>query len=240
MKIVAITQARTGSIRLPGKVLKKIGHESMLEIHMQRVLSSQKIHEFVLATTDDTKDDPIAEQGMKHGVKVFRGSETDVLDRYYQAAKMEQADVVIRITSDCPLIDGYEIDRALDQHLKHDYDFTSNIVTRTYPNGLDVEIFNWNTLERAWREARQPDEREHVTYYIWKNSNLCGQTLFSAQNVFAEDGNDYSDLRLTLDYPQDFQLFEKLIGELGYHHPWIVYANYLKNHPELRLLNQNL
>jgi len=123
MKIVLITQARMGSTRLPGKVLKKAGDRSMLEIHLQRVMRSRKIHECILATTVEENDTVIADFGKSFGIKVFRGSEKDVLDRYYQAARFAEADIVVRVTSDCPLIDPELIDEVVQAHLDHKKDF---------------------------------------------------------------------------------------------------------------------
>ncbi len=239
-KVVIITQARTGSTRLPAKVLKKIGQLTMLEIHLQRALLTKNADEVVLATTDDSKDDAIAEIGKKSGLCVYRGSETDVLDRYYQAAKMSNADVVVRITSDCPLNDAQLIDRLIQEHLTQEKDFTSNIVDRYFPDGLDIEIFNFEALEKAWKEAKEQKDREHVTYYIWQNSDLVGKSIFTAHNVITEDKTNYSDFRLTLDYPEDFQLFEKLITKLGTNRPWLDYVTFLQQHPEVRALNQSL
>ena len=239
-KIVAITQARIGSIRLPGKVLKKIGDETLLDIHLNRVLGAKCIDELVLATTYHEKDDSIAKIGKQRGISTYRGSEEDVLDRYYQAAKSTGADIIIRITSDCPLIDPLVIDKILMEHLKHKKDFTSNIIARSYPDGMDVEIFNMNVLERAWKESTTKSDREHVTHYIWKNSDLQKKNLFTAHNVAAENNINHSDIRMTLDYLQDYEMFKKLIDILGTNRTWLEYAKFLKGNSVIRAINQNL
>lgn len=239
-KVVVISQSRTGSTRLPKKVLKKIGNITMLEIHLERVLMVKYASEIILATTDNKKDDIIELIGQRKGVKVYRGSENDVLDRYYQAAKISKADVIVRITSDCPLIDPKLIDNLIQEHLKNKKDFTSNIIDRFFPDGLDVEICSFAALEKAWKEAKEQKDREHVTYYIWQNSDLLGKSIFTAHNVITADNVNYSDFRLTLDYTEDFQLFELLIAKLGFNRPWLDYVFFLQQHPEVRALNQSL
>lgn len=222
MKIVLITQARMGSTRLPGKVLKKVGNKTMLEVHLLRALRSKKVDEFILATTDQASDTSIADFGRSFGIKVYRGSEMDVLDRYYQAAKLANADIIVRITSDCPLIDPELIDELVQAHLDHKKDFTSNIITRTYPDGQDVEVFNFAALERAWKESAAQSDREHVTYYIWKNSDLEGGDFFSAFNI--EHNKDLSAIRMTLDYPHDFTQLSHLITTAGIDKNWEEYV----------------
>lgn len=239
-KVVIITQARTGSTRLPAKVLKKIGQYTMLEIHLQRLLLSKNADDLVLATTDDVKDDAIADIGKAIGLLVYRGSENDVLDRYYQAAKMSKADIVVRVTSDCPLNDPKLIDQIIQEHLKYGKDFTSNIIHRYFPDGLDIEIFNFDVLEKAWNEAKEQKDREHVTFYIWQNSDLMGKSLFTAHNVITKDNLNFADFRLTLDYSEDFLMFERLIKKLGKDLPWIDYVRFLQQHPDVRALNQSL
>jgi spore coat polysaccharide biosynthesis protein SpsF len=238
-KVVIISQARTGSTRLPKKVLKKIGNITMLEIHLERVLMVKYASEIILATTDNEKDDIIELIGQRKGVKVYRGSENDVLDRYYQAAKMSNADVIVRITSDCPLIDPKLIDNLIQEHLKNKKDFTSNIIDRFFPDGLDIEIFNFENLEKAWLEANNPIDREHVTFYIWQNSDLMGKSIFTAHNVITPDEQNYSDFRMTLDYLDDFYMFKNLISKLGIYCNWLEYVLFLKENPLVRDINKS-
>jgi spore coat polysaccharide biosynthesis protein SpsF len=223
-KIVAITQARMGSTRLPGKVLKIIGNQTLLELHLIRAQKSQLISELILATTTESTDDVIIGISEKMGIPTVRGSESDVLDRYYQAAKKTHADIVVRVTSDCPLIDPIVMDKVIEAHLKNGADFTSNIVNRTYPDGMDVEVFNFPVLEKAWKEAQDPSDREHVTYYIWKNSNGNGHNLFTSFDVLSGMGSDYSNIRLTVDYDEDYLKVKSLVETFGPSCGWQEYC----------------
>ena len=226
-----------GSTRLPGKVLKTIADLTMLEIHLNRVLKAERVDQVVLATTDLTHDDGIAKIGEKMGLMVYRGSESDVLDRYYQAAKTAGADTIVRVTSDCPLIDPALIDFMINAHIDNKKDFTSNVVFRTYPDGMDVEIFDFTVLKRAWEESTTKADREHVTHYMWKNSDLLNCELFTAHNMTASDGSDYSDIRLTLDYPADYELFKILIEKLGIERSCEEYVAFLLANPDILRIN---
>ena len=230
MKIGIITQARTGSQRLPKKVLKKINHLTFLEIHLKRIIKSKLAKSFIVATTKYERDNIISEIAKNLKVDVFRGSENDVLDRYYKAAKKNNLDVIVRVTSDCPLIDPNLIDKIIYKHILNKKDFTSNITKRTFPDGLDVEVFNFETLKRAWVNSKKLDEREHVTYYIWKNRKLFSSFCY-------ENSVDYSKYRLTLDYPEDLELFKKLINKIGYDKPWMDYVYLLENDKQLCKIN---
>lgn len=238
-KIIAITQARTGSTRLPRKVLLTINGQTLLQIHLDRVSKSKTIDEVIVATTDNDTDEPIMKVAQQLGYKCYRGSENDVLDRYYQAAKEANAEVVVRVTSDCPLVDPDLIDTIVNAHLIYGKDFTSNIVRRSFPNGMDVEVFSFQALYRAWKEASDITDKEHVTYYIWKNSDLMGKDIFTAYNVMTDNGNDYSAIRLTLDYQEDFELFEKTITEFGLSKTWLDYVNFLEANPNIKAINSN-
>lgn len=195
-KVVAIIQARMNSTRLPGKVLMKIAGKPVISYVVNRVAKSKKINEVWLATTDAAADDVLVRWAKINNVKYFRGSEANVLDRYYQTALLAQADTVVRITGDCPLIDPIIIDKVLSAHLAGDYDYTSNIHPPTYPDGLDIEVFSEQALSRAWKEASLPSEREHVTPYIWKNLQI-----FKIHNV--EHDDNLSMYRWTLDTKED-------------------------------------
>lgn len=236
-KIVIITQARTGSTRLPGKVLKKISEKTLLEIHLSRILKSKLANTVVLATTSLEQDDPIVDIGEKVGVQIYRGSESDVLDRYYNAATEFGASIIVRVTSDCPLIDHVVIDEMIQAHITNKKNFTSNVVFRTFPDGLDVEIFDYDILKRAWEESSSKEDREHVTHYIWKNSDLLGYNFFTAYNLSQKNNINNSDIRLTLDFPNDFELFKIIIEELGYEKSYIDYVNFLMKNPEILKIN---
>lgn len=238
MRTIAITQARTGSTRFPGKVLMKLGSQSLLELHLQRILKSKKIDEVILATTTKPEDAVLADIGRRANVTTSRGSETDVLDRFYQAIVGKHADYVVRLTSDCPLIDADLIDRIIEYTVEKKLDYCSNTLDPTYPDGQDVEVFRFSALEKAWRDARLNSEREHVTPYIWKNSSYKGGTLFTSDN-FA-DGKSFAHLRMTVDEPRDLTLVKKLVEALGTDRTWLEYAEYILKNPHVQILNQEI
>jgi len=200
MKIVAIIQARMGSTRLPGKVMKEILGKPVILWDLDRISPSKLIDEIVVAIPYGKENDVIVDTIKEYNDKIVttRGSEDDVLDRYYQAAVKTDADVVVRITSDCPLIDPVVIDNVIEQFLDNDCDYCSNSLIRTYPRGLDTEVFSFKALEKAWNEATKDYEREHVTLYIIENPYK-----FKLLNV-AND-IDLSHLRWTLDTKEDFE-----------------------------------
>jgi len=192
--IVAIIQARMGSTRLPGKVLKDIGGRTMLARVVRRVRRATILHRIVVATTVESADDAIVAECKRLAAPVFRGSEQDVLDRYYWAAKMYEADTIVRITADCPLIDPEIIDRVVQAFLDKKPDYASNTLVRTYPRGLDTEVMSWVALARTWVES---PSREHVTSYIYENSSS-----FRLHIVIAGEW-DYSHHRWTVDTQED-------------------------------------
>ncbi|MBI4779667.1 glycosyltransferase family protein [Candidatus Falkowbacteria bacterium] len=207
--ITAIIQARTGSSRLPEKVLKEVCGKTLLEHQILRVKRAKLLDRIIVATTDKPADDPIAEIAKKTGVDIFRGSEADVLDRYYKAAKKYNASEIVRLTGDCPLIDPVIIDLVIDYYLKNKnlYDYASNVRPPTFPDGLDVEVFSMATLEKAWQEAKLPSEREHVTAYIGKNPEIFRLGI-------VENAKDLSYLRMTIDEPADWELISKIFLDL--------------------------
>ncbi|AGX44912.1 cytidylyltransferase domain-containing protein [Clostridium saccharobutylicum] len=209
MKVVCIIQARIGSIRLPGKILKKICDKTVLEHGIDRVRRIGNINDIVIATTTLERDNLVVEEAEKLHVKYYRGDEEDVLSRYYYAAKENNADVIVRITSDCPLID-YEVSKKIIQYYISNmdkYDYVSNTIDRTYPRGLDTEVFSFGALEKAFFQASSVIEREHVTPYIWNNPNMFKLTQY-------KNDIDYSKLRWTLDTKEDFDLINKIYDAL--------------------------
>lgn len=205
--VLAIVQARMGSTRLPGKVMKKAADRPLIEHLIERLSRSTLIDKIVLATTQKPADDALAEFVGGLGYKVFRGSENDVLDRVYQAGKELNADVITRITGDCPLIDYRIVDSAIQYFLENDYDYVSNIDPPTYPDGLDVEVFTFAALEKAWKETARTHDREHVTPYMRESG------LFRTGNVRNEV--DLSTERWTVDEPEDYELVRAIIEALG-------------------------
>ncbi|MEK6647284.1 MAG: glycosyltransferase family protein [Candidatus Firestonebacteria bacterium] len=205
MKIVAIIQARMGSTRLPGKMLLNIAGKPTIQHVWERIRLSKMIDEIVLATGKDQDNDSLANWAEYNKVNFYRGSENDVLDRYYNAAKEAAADAVVRITGDCPLLDFQIVDKVVEEFQRGDYDYVSNTHPPTFPDGLDVEVFSFAALKKAWTEARLKSEREHVTPYLWKHPEK-----FKLKNVIHSP--DLSDLRWTLDTKEDLE-FIKLITE---------------------------
>lgn len=235
MKIIAITQARSGSTRLPNKVLKEIEGKSLLQLHIERISSSSLINQLIVATTIAENDEQIVRMMDKIGVQSFRGSEADVLDRFYQCVKDLNPDYVVRLTSDCPLIDADLIDEVINFAIKSDLDYVSNTLEPTYPDGQDIEVFRFSTLKQAWKEAHLVSDREHVTPYIWRNSSYKKGTLFSSGNFKGE--KDFSSIRMTVDEPADFELIKHLIETLGTEKPWQEYAQYILDSPDVFNMN---
>jgi spore coat polysaccharide biosynthesis protein SpsF (cytidylyltransferase family) len=238
LNILAITQARIGSTRLPEKILKTINGESLLEIHLKRILKSKRITKLKVATTNEPGVEKIIILATKLGVEVFKGSVENVLDRFYQTALPESPDFVVRLTSDCPLIDPCEIDKVIHHAISKDLDYVSNTLDPTFPDGLDVEVFKFSVLEKAKIEAKLTSDMEHVTPYIWKNSSYKGGKLFTSDCVMNE--TNYSFIRLTVDNIEDLLVIEKLVELLGTDRPWLDYVKALEQHPEIKALNDHL
>ena len=234
MNIVAIVQARMGSTRLPNKVMKLIGGKPLIEIILTRLSQSKKIGQIVLATSKDSANEPLVEHVSSLGYFCYRGSESDVLDRYYQAAILSKAQIIIRITGDCPLVDVELIDEAIEKFISANVDYASNTSPPTFPDGLDIEVMKVGALELAHRSARDVFEREHVTPYI-KNSDS-----FSKINI--ENPEDLSIFRWTVDEPEDLQVIEDVFRIF---HPnikfgWKDVLSLQVNHPEIFASNANL
>ena len=201
MKIVAIIQARMGSTRLPGKVLKKLAGRSVIEILLARLIGSELINEICVATSHNQENDLLCNTINQLGYRVIRGSETNVLERYWDAAEATSADIIVRITGDCPVVDPKLVDKVIQLYLNGDIDYASNINPPTFPDGLDVEVFSRNALDAAKIGARSDFDREHVTPFI-RNGNF--------KNLNLKNTRDTSELRLTLDEPEDLLLLQKV------------------------------
>ncbi|MRR14020.1 spore coat protein, partial [archaeon] len=171
-KTIALIQARVSSSRLPGKVLMDICGEPMIIRVYQRAKRAGTLDDVVVITSDHQDDDALEELCLEKGVPCFRGNLDDVLDRYYQASVQHHADVIVRITGDCPLLDPGIVDTVVRTFLDGAYDYVSNVLECTYPDGLDTEIFSRTSLEKAWNDAVLKSEREHVTAYIYKHPEL--------------------------------------------------------------------
>jgi spore coat polysaccharide biosynthesis protein SpsF (cytidylyltransferase family) len=197
-RTVAIVQARLGSTRLPRKTLAPIGGKPLLEHVFDRAAACIRIHEVTLATTSDPVDLELIGLAARKGIASYAGSSGDVLDRFYQAARRFEATVIVRVTADDPFKDPDVIDRVIETFLSRPLDYCSNTIEPTYPEGLDIEVFSFDALERAWQEAVLASDREHVTPFMWRQPEL-----FRCANVTL--GRDLSNLRWTLDYEEDLR-----------------------------------
>lgn len=235
MKVVAIIQARMGSTRLPGKVMKDLGGATVLARVVNRTRRAKLLDQVVVATSTAPGDDVIVEECRRLGVPWFRGDEQDVLDRYYQCARQFEADAVVRITSDCPLIDPELIDATVQRFLEEKPDYATNGLPVSFPRGLDVEVLSAEALGRAWREAQQPYERVHVTPYFYEK-----QGRFRVASISA--ARDFGDQRWTLDTAEDFELIRAIYHQFGNHDEmrWQDVLKLLEREPELLALNAHV
>ncbi len=233
---VAIIQARMGSSRLPGKVLRDIGGQPMLYRVVVRARHAQTVGRVVVATTTDAGDDPVETFCNEQGFPVFRGDPFDVLDRYYQAALTHNAETVVRLTADCPLLDPAEIDRTVLAFLDAGVDFAANRLPppwkRTTPIGMDTEVVTMVALTRAWREATAKYAREHVMPYLYEEPGRF-------KTLLVDHIPDWGDLRLTVDTPEDLELIRKITAHFGNGNDFGMaeVVQYLLEHPELGAIN---
>ncbi|MFB0500160.1 MAG: cytidylyltransferase domain-containing protein [Candidatus Hadarchaeaceae archaeon] len=235
-KIVAIIQARTGSTRLPKKVLEKIAGKPMLWHVIDRVKNTKLVNEVVLATTSEEEDNPLLKLAEKSGVRGYVGSGDDVLDRYFQAATKFDADVIVRITADCPLIDSEITDKVIKCFLEDDFDYVSNTVKLSYPDGLDVEVFSYDALKKAWKKAKKSSEREHVTPYIKNHPEL-----FKIGSVGHE--RDLSHMRWCVDTERDLRFVREVYKQLYKKGEIFLMKDVLElleKHPELMEINKGV
>jgi spore coat polysaccharide biosynthesis protein SpsF len=233
-------QARTGSTRLPNKILKEICGKTVLEHDIYRLKEAKMIDEIVVATTNLQEDKVIAEIAQKLNVNFFRGSEDDVLARYYYAAKENKGNIIIRVTSDCPIIDPKIIDSMVKKFIelkdKDNIDYLSNKIKATYPRGLDVEVFTFDALERCFKDGEKAYEREHVTPYIYLNPDKF-------KFVSYENEIDYSNFRWTLDTEEDLELIEIIYNNLYNENKMFYFEDVLKfvlDNPEISQINEHV
>jgi spore coat polysaccharide biosynthesis protein SpsF (cytidylyltransferase family) len=236
LKTILITQARTGSTRLPGKVLMEIEGKSLLQIHLDRLKKCHKISKIIVATTDNVEDQIIFDKAIHWGFESYCGSESDVLDRFYQSVKDQNSDWIVRVTSDCPLIDPELVDQVIDFAQENDCDYASNGLIENYPDGQDVEVFKFSALQLAWENAKLNSEREHVTPYIRNNADFNNGKIFKALNFTSPA--DFSTIRMTVDERADFDLINVLIHKLGTEESWLTYTKYIIEHNLGKLNNQ--
>lgn len=232
MRFLVIIQARCGSTRLPSKVMKDIEGKTALEQMLNRVSKSKNVDEIIVATTINPEDLPIVSLVSGLGYRVYAGSSEDVLDRYYQAAKLIKPEYVVRLTADCPLFDWRVLDEAIDE-LEDDSDDLCSY-TETFPDGEDLEIIRFSALEEMWEKARLASEREHVTLYIKNHPEL-----YKLQNYECKLGN-LNDERWTLDEPEDLELIRAVYSHFAPRKDFSMKEiyDYLRGAPEIRKLNQ--
>lgn len=231
MSIVVIIQARMASTRLPGKVLANIGGEPMIWHVVSRTRRARLVDRVVVATSVAPADDALVAYCERAGVDCFRGSESDVLDRFHAAALAYRADAVARVTADCPFIDPDVVDQVVAAYRQGDVDYVSNWITPTFPDGLDVEVFSAEGLRTVWQESGLPSEREHVTPFFYKHPER-----FRLRNVSNDE--DLSSLRWTVDEPTDLEFVRAVYDRLGGHDfGWRDVLDLVGRHPELREIN---
>jgi len=235
MNIVAIVQARMGSTRLPGKVLMNLGGQSVLARVVRRLRRANSLANIVVATSVSRSDDAVVTECERINLQCFRGSEHDVLDRYHRCAQSSGADVVVRITADCPLIDPELVDMVIKAFLKVPCDYASNAIVPTYPRGLDVEVFTAAALSRAWQKAMRAYEREHVTPYIYERPEL-----FRLQSIGTDV--DYSRYRWTLDTVEDLELLREIYARFGSQDDfgWREVLGLMDSEPHLTAINAHV
>lgn len=236
-RVVAIIQARMGATRLPGKVLEDIAGQPMLVRVVERARLAKSLASVVVATTIDPGDDIVAELCKNRGYPFVRGDAQDVLARYLQVAHAYQADIVVRLTADCPLIDPGEIDHVVSDFLESEppVDYASNRIVRSYPIGLDTEVMKIDALEQAGHEANQRYQREHVTPYLYEEPGRF-------RTLSIESGGDYGAMRWTVDTPEDLafarQIYQRLEGRSDF--GWRDVLAILEREPELAEINANI
>ena len=238
MKTVIIVQARMTSTRLPGKVLKRVLNKPLLEYQIERLKRVKLADEIVVATTVNDTDRPIIELCDCLSVPYFRGSEEDVLARYHGAAKEHYADLVVRVTSDCPLIDPQVIDKVIDFYIENTdkYDYVSNCLKRTYPRGMDTEVFSLKALHEAFVEATAQPDREHVTPFIHRHPERyrLGNIVYS---------ENQSSHRWTVDTPEDFELIKRILEAIYHQVPEFCFEdclNLLQQYPDWSNINAHI
>jgi glutamate-1-semialdehyde 2,1-aminomutase len=234
VKVLAIIQARMGSTRLPNKVMLNIGSTPMIGVLLSRLSYSKYIDKIVLATSSDIRNTPLVEFVNQLNYDVYQGSESDVLDRYYQAALKYSPDVVVRITGDCPLVDPEVVDSVIKTFKMSDVDYVCNTNPPTYPDGLDVEVFSFSALKTAWKEAKNIYDREHVTSFIYESER------FKIKNVASSV--DHSNERWTVDEPEDYEvikyIFEHFSPKIDF--SWSEVLEFKKKYPNIFSINQHL
>ena len=234
MTVVAIIQARMSSSRLPGKVLMPLANKPVLAHIVERLSYSEMIEKIVVATTDEASDDLVADYCTNNNIDCYRGSLEDVLDRYYQTAKIHHADPIVRITGDCPVIDPVVVDAVITGYLSGEYDCYG--LGGEFPDGLDCTVFSFSAIEKAWKESKLQSEREHVGPYIENNQHLF-------RNGALELFQGLDEQRWTLDESNDYELLSKIFNELyRLDSPFLTHEilQFIQNNPKLSEINAQI
>jgi len=238
MKVVCTVEARMRSSRLPGKVLKPAVGKPMLELMIERLKRARTVDAIVVATTDNPSDQPIEDLARELGVGCFRGSEADVLDRVLKAARQAAADVVVETTGDCPLISPEVVDKVVETFLMNKVDYCSNLVERTFPRGMDVEVFWFRRLEEIAQLATDPTDREHVSTYFHKH-----RERYSLLNVASTLPPGAADIRLTVDTQDDLEMVSSIFESLYLRNPEYDLEdvlNLVADNPSLTAINSHV
>jgi len=229
---IIITQARIESSRLPRKVLMKVKNkETLLSIHLKRLKKSRLAQKIILATTFENGVDELIKIGRENGVEIFQGDTENVLERFYKASCSYRPKLIVRVTSDCPLIDNRIIDNLIEIAIEEKLDYVSNTFEETFPDGQDVEVFTFETLKKTYKEAKLKSDKEHVTPFMRRNSNFFSSNIFSSKNI--KSSINYSNVRMTVDEIEDFKAIHFLIKKFGYNLDWEVYADFITSNPLL-------
>ncbi|CAM3340814.1 MULTISPECIES: cytidylyltransferase domain-containing protein [Saccharibacillus] len=235
MTVAVIIQARMGSTRLPGKVMKRLADHTVLGHVITRCQEMPLVDHIIVATTVSEEDTAICIEAKKYGVTCYRGSEENVLSRYYEAAAMVEADIIVRITSDCPLLDPEISNSVIEYFMSSDYDYVSSGLSQTFPRGLDTEVFSFKALKTAYNNAQEAFEKEHVTPYIYLHPQIFKVSSFS-------NATDQSRYRLTLDTEQDWDLIFKVYQQLYKGKSFGINAvlKLFEQYPSLSLINKDV
>jgi spore coat polysaccharide biosynthesis protein SpsF len=237
-KIACIIQARTGSSRLPNKVMMKIKNKTILEHIIDFIKFSKLTNEIIIATTNLVEDDIIEEIGIQKNIKVFRGSDIDVLSRYFFCAEKFNVDIIVRITADNPLIDPNLIDKVINEFQTNKYDYVSNMIKQTFPLGYLVEAFTFSILKKLYRTLTDSENREHVTPDLRKNKKK-----YRIKNISTPKGLERKTWRLTVDYEEDFELLKIIFDEIYQPKKYIPYESVIKfldSNKSFLKINQNI
>ena len=226
-RVILITQARIGSSRLPSKVMKEIGGISLLEMQLIRIMQCKTVDEIIVAIPSGDDQRPIQNICKKLGIQFYQGSEVNVLERFYLTGKKFKADWIVRITSDCPLIDPELIDHITNKVISGNKDYGSNTLVESYPDGQDIEVFKFSVLEDSISKVELNSDKEHVTPFIKRNCDTHQGTLYSSISFVSDI--DYSSVRMTVDEVQDFEAISLLVSKFGIFSTWKEYTNYILN-----------